>query len=242
MAWRVLARRCPSRSMTVVGDLAQTSSAAGAGAAGGGWEEALRPVLSGTTGSGLDLGRPWHLAQLTVNYRTPRQVMELAGAVLAAGGVDAPVPSSVRDAATEPAAVPVPEAIGGDDWIAAVADVAAAALSRRGEGTVAVVTAPAHRAALAAALRRDARTAAATAPPRGGGAATGVLHVTDVAGVKGLEFDEVVLVEPREIVAAGTRGVNDLYVALTRPTQRLVVLTSQRLPAGLEPLQPGHLG
>ncbi len=236
MAWRVLARRCPSRSMTVVGDLAQTSSAAGAGAVGGGWEEALAPVLSGTTGSGLDLGRPWHLAQLTVNYRTPRQVMELAGAVLAAAGVDAPVPSSVRDAETGPAAVRAPAPAGGDGWLSAVADVAAIALSRRGEGTVAVVTAPERRAALARALRLDPRTAEASAPPRGGGSATGALHVTDVAGVKGLEFDEVVLVEPGEIVAAGARGINDLYVALTRPTQRLVVVAAGALPAGLDVL------
>ncbi len=237
MAWRVLARRCPSRSMTVVGDLAQTSSVAGA-VRGGGWEEALSPVLAGTTGSGLDLGRPWHLAQLTVNYRTPRQVMDLAGAALRAAGVDAPVPSSVRDATTEPVAVTAPGPVGGECWTAEVVDAAAAALARRGEGTVAVVCPPGLRPHLARALRGDPRTADAAAPTTRSGPTTSAVHLTDVAGVKGLEFDEVVLVEPATIVAAGSRGINDLYVAMTRPTQRLVVVTSQPLPAGLEALRP----
>jgi DNA helicase IV len=60
--------------------------------------------------------------------------------------------------------------------------------------------------------------------------------VLGVAEVKGLEFDTVVLVEPAEILAGSPRGVNDLYVALTRPTQRLHVLASAPLPPGLESL------
>ena len=237
MAWRVLARRCPSRSMTVVGDLAQTSSPAGAGSGGAGpggqgaseqgWRAALAPVLAGTTGSGLDLGRPWHLAELTVNYRTPRQVMELAGQVLAAGGVAARVPSSVRDGAEEPVALTAPAPVGGPAWAGAVVAAVRAALGRRGEGTVALV-APAD-------LVGPVRGALGTVPD--------ALSVTDVAGVKGLEFDEVVLVEPAGIVAASLRGVNDLYVALTRPTQRLTVVSAAPLPAGLDVLAaPGAPG
>jgi DNA helicase IV len=60
--------------------------------------------------------------------------------------------------------------------------------------------------------------------------------VLTVHGVKGLEFDSVVLVEPATILKASPRGANDLYVALTRPTQRLRVLTSGELPAGLDTL------
>ena len=50
---------------------------------------------------------------------------------------------------------------------------------------------------------------------------------------KGLEFDTVILLEPAQIVAESPRGVNDLYVAMTRPTQRLTILHSAPLPAGL---------
>jgi DNA helicase IV len=60
--------------------------------------------------------------------------------------------------------------------------------------------------------------------------------VLTVHEVKGLEFDSVVLVEPATILKASPRGANDLYVALTRPTQRLRVLTSGELPAGLDTL------
>jgi DNA helicase IV len=62
MAWRLLARRCPARSMTIVGDVAQVSSAAGTTS----WERALDPVA----------GDRWRLIRLTVNYRTPAEIME----------------------------------------------------------------------------------------------------------------------------------------------------------------------
>ncbi len=229
MAWRVLARRCPSRSMTVVGDLAQTSSAAGAAGAGG-WLGALAPVLAGTTAAGLDLHRPWHLAHLSVNYRTPRQVMELAGAVLAAAGVDAPVPSSVRDADEPPVARPLPAPAGSPAWTAAVLAEVAAAVARLGAGRLAVVGPDALLPALRASAAGSVLAEAVTGPDP-------VVSVAGVAGVKGLEFDEVVLLEPAAVLAASVRGPNDLYVALTRPTQRLVVLSCEELPPGL-----AHLG
>ncbi|ALG14769.1 helicase [Kibdelosporangium phytohabitans] len=69
MAWRMLMRRCPSRSMTVVGDLAQTSDPAGATT----WPDMLRPHVADR----------WELAELTVNYRTPAEIMAVANEVLA---------------------------------------------------------------------------------------------------------------------------------------------------------------
>jgi hypothetical protein len=66
----------------------------------------------------------------------------------------------------------------------------------------------------------------------------GRIDVMTVDDVKGLEFDSVVLADPALIVAESDRGVNDLYVALTRPTQRLTVLHHGDLPPGLEALQP----
>ena len=75
MAWRLLLRRCPTRSMTVVGDVAQTSTLAGATS----WAEVLEPHL----------GRAWQLEELTVNYRTPAEIMAVATEVLAATEEDA---------------------------------------------------------------------------------------------------------------------------------------------------------
>jgi len=234
MAWRVLARRCPARSMTVVGDLAQTSTAAGASE----WEAALEPVLGAGDGAaasrGLDLRRPWRLAQLTVNYRTPRQVMELAGAVLAAAGVSAPVPRSIRDAEVPPRAVRVEGPVGGPAWAAAVVDAVRADLDLLGAGRMVVVAPDAVVADAAAAL-------APALPPgalrRADDPRDAAVTVASVADVKGLEFDAVVLVEPAGVLAQSPRGANDLYVAMTRPTQRLVVVSAAPLPPGLDALE-----
>jgi hypothetical protein len=62
------------------------------------------------------------------------------------------------------------------------------------------------------------------------------VDVLTVDDVKGLEFDSVVVVDPVAIVAESARGINDLYVALTRPTQRLTVLHHGRVPKGLDAL------
>ena len=79
MMWRLLMRRCPTRSMTLVGDVAQVGSAAGASS----WGEVLDRYVPGR----------WRMAELTVNYRTPAQVMQLASDMLAAAGIEAPTPS-----------------------------------------------------------------------------------------------------------------------------------------------------
>ncbi|MEV0679338.1 ATP-binding domain-containing protein [Actinosynnema sp. NPDC050436] len=84
MAWRMVMRRCPSRSMTVVGDLAQTGTPAGATS----WQDVLGPHV----------GDRWRRERLTVNYRTPAEVMDAAAAVLP-GVVP---PTSVRSARTPP--------------------------------------------------------------------------------------------------------------------------------------------
>ena len=98
-------------------------------------------------------------------------------------------------------------------------------------GRLAVIAAEARLPDLAEALATALGALVVAAGPRGLDAPVAVMSVADC---KGLEFDAVVVVEPAEIVAAGRRGVNDLYVALTRPTQRLRVLHSMPLPAGLE--------
>ena len=211
MAWRLLMRRCPARSMTIVGDLAQTSVLGGADA----WADVLDPFVEGR----------WRREQLTVNYRTPRQVMELASAVLRAAGIEAPVPTSPRDGRTEPTAVRV-DASGIE---AAVIAAIRADLDEVGDGTVAVLAAESARDVLDAAVRAAFPDRVATGAADGLDAQVSVLTVRES---KGLEFDTVVLVEPAAVVAASPRGVNDLYVGLTRPTQRLTVVHADDLPPG----------
>ncbi|MFP5334866.1 MAG: HelD family protein [Actinomycetes bacterium] len=212
MAWRLLVRRCPGRSMTVVGDVAQTGSAAGVTA----WADALDPFAEGR----------WSVERLSVNYRTPRQVMDLAAAVMREAGLDVDVPGSAREGTVEPVARRI---TGHGDVAGEVADV----LDTLDEGLVAVVVPDAAAADVAEVLTEklgaeQVRTADEDREAQ--------VTVTTVRQVKGLEFDVVVLLEPAEVVRQSPRGVNDLYVALTRPTQRLVVLHADPLPPGLHTL------
>ena len=203
MAWRVLMRRCPSRSMTVVGDVAQTGDAAGARS----WADVLGPWVADR----------WRLEQLTVNYRTPAEIAAVADDVLAALDAGIEPPTSVRATGEAPRSVPVRELA--DELPAVVAEEAAAV----GDGRVAVL-AP---GALVDGLRALLGTGTDLEEP---------IVVLTVAEAKGLEFDAVVLVEPRQILDASPRGMNNLYVALTRATQRLAVVHSGALPRVLSRL------
>jgi DNA helicase IV len=209
MAWRMVLRRCPTRSMTVVGDVAQTGSPAGASS----WAEVLRPHL----------GDAWRLAELTVNYRTPAEIMAVAADVLAAGNPGAPAPRSVRSTGEEPWAARVPEPALPGRVAEAVAELA------RREGTVGVVVPAARLADVAAAVR--ARVPTAQSGPQAD-MTLGPL-VASPREVKGLEFDSVLVVDPQGILDGGPRGGSDLYVALTRPTRRLGVLHPGPLPGVL---------
>ena len=88
MAWRMVMRRCPMRSMTLVGDLAQTSDPAGASS----WARVLRPYAR----------QGFRVEELTVNYRTPAEIMTVAEPVLAAIDPGLTAPTSVRDAGVSP--------------------------------------------------------------------------------------------------------------------------------------------
>ena len=96
MAWRVLMRRCPSRSMTLVGDVAQTGARAGASS----WGEVLSPYVKPR----------WRREVLTVNYRTPAEIMAVAADVLAEIDPSAKPPESVRESGLAPRAVATDEA------------------------------------------------------------------------------------------------------------------------------------
>ena len=185
MAWRMVLRRCPARSMTVVGDLAQTAAPAGADS----WAQVLDPVAPGR----------WRTARLTVNYRTPKPAMALATTLLPP---TADPPLSVRDSDEHP-------------WYADADRDRLAELVRReteliGTGRVAVIAPPARVAEIAASL--------GLAPGPDLEAPVAVLTPEQA---KGLEFDSVIVADPAGIEQASPRGRADLYVALTRTTRRL---------------------
>lgn len=199
MDWRMLMRRCPSRSMTLVGDVAQTSSPAGAAS----WGDVLHPYVDDR----------WRLAELSVNYRTPAEIMDVAARILAEVAPHQRVPRSVRETGVPPRLRQMETADLVDLLPAAVEDE----LSAADGGTVAVLC-------LASMVDRLRTELAHVATDR--------LTVLSVHEAKGLEFDAVVLVAPADIVDGSERGAHDLYVALTRATQRLLIVSTGRvLPA-----------
>ncbi|MCC7020443.1 MAG: AAA family ATPase [Ardenticatenales bacterium] len=226
MAWRLVMRRCRARSLTLVGDIAQAGSAASAGS----WAEALAPHV----------GDRWRMSELTINYRTPGKVMDAAAAVLRAAGVAVHPPTSVR-AGDAPVFVRLrPDE---PDRVGAVVDVVRAEAAALGDRRMAVIVPRAGEGGAdasgagewAVGPLADAIEAAlpGTVVGRGDSALDATVAVLDPLQCKGLEVDVVVLIEPADLVDASARGVNDLYVALTRPTYRLVVVHGRGLPAGL---------
>lgn len=173
--WQMLLLRCPSRSFTIVGDRAQARHGFTES-----WEERLARV-------GLDRIT---VASLSINYRTPEEVMAEAEPAIRAALPDANVPTSVRSSGVPVLRGPVEELDTiVDEWLAANAD-----------GTACVIGAPRFRPG-----------------PR-------VRSLTPSLS-KGLEFDLVVLVDPEDF-GGGIEGAVDRYVAMTRATKQLVILTS----------------
>lgn len=210
MAWRMVMRRCPVKSMTVVGDVAQTSDPAGATD----WSRALRPHV----------GDRFKLAELTVNYRTPVEIMDVAGGVLSRIDRRLSPPTSVRSSGFDPWTRRVDAEKLGSAIAQAVLDETAA----HDVGQVAVLVPDGRQADILAAIRSRVPDASRDAGP---GHRVAVLAVREA---KGLEFDAVLLVEPAEMVDQSKRGLGDLYVALTRSTQRLGILHTTDLPDGLD--------
>ena len=199
MAWRMLMRRCPTRSMTIVGDLAQTGDPAGASS----WNSVLQPHVDDH----------WRLAELTVNYRTPAEIMAATTDLFTAHHPRLRPPQSVR-------------AVGELPWrhrcsLADLPHVVADIAARHTHGQLAVITLPPHHARLTAAL-------SLTAPAD----VTDSVVVLTPSEAKGLEFDFVVIVDPTGILAAPL-GYNDLYVAMTRATRQLGIVHPGPPPAEL---------
>ncbi|WP_349866604.1 UvrD-helicase domain-containing protein [Leifsonia sp. WHRI 6310E] len=202
MQWRVLVRRCPMRSFTIVGDIAQVSSPAGATS----WAAALQPYFKDS----------WRLEELTVNYRTPAQIAQEAERMAQSAGLPITPTRSVREG----------------DWPirrvnadgATLPDAVVAAVEHdRGidtQGTLAVIAPVREVEAVAAAV------SARYGEHAGRGAAGLNRPIAVLSGyeAKGLEFDAVVLADPGALAAETARGAATLYVAMTRPTQRLTLV------------------
>jgi DNA helicase IV len=212
MQLRVLARRSLSGSMTLVGDVAQATGPT----APDDWKEVLEH---------LPAKRPPTIAQLTVNYRTPMELMDYASRVLAVAQPGARPPESVRSTGVPPSVA----AAAPGTLAAAVADVVRIERAAVGDGMVAVIHPPSIAAELVAALSAAGITAGD--PDHDGLDAPVTLVPVDL--VKGLEFDAAVVVEPAAVVEESGQGLRALYVALTRATKRLAVVHEQPLPRAL---------
>ncbi|GAA2217618.1 HelD family protein [Micromonospora olivasterospora] len=202
MAWRLLMRRCPSRSMTIVGDVAQTGALAGTGS----WADALEPYVA----------QRWRLEELTVSYRTPAEIMAVAARVLAEIDPHLSPPRSVRESGVPPWDRTVPAG----RLAAALTDAAVAEAAALTDGRLGVIVPAGRVDELGAAVVATLPEAAVGEQPE----LESRVVVLTVGQAKGLEFDSVLVADPERIVAESPRGHSDLYVALTRATQRLGVL------------------
>ena len=209
MQCRAIGRRCATGSATVLGDIAQGTTA---------WATASWQQMLGHLGKD-----DADLRVLDTGYRVPREILDFASRLLPQIAPELAAASSVRQ---DPGALTVwPLAPG--ELTDALIIACEEALTR--PGSAAVIAADGQLPALAAAL------AAAGLPhaPLSGAAVGDVITLVPVTLAKGLEFDQVIVVEPAQIAAAESRGLHRLYVALTRAVSRLTVLHAQPLPAAL---------
>jgi DNA helicase IV len=207
MQLRVLARRSLG-SMTIVGDVAQASGHW----APSSWDQVLAHLPS--------VGGPARLTELTVNYRTPGAIMDVAAAVLAEAAPELGMPRSARPGGTPPAVVAT------DDVAAALAGVVRDEQAKG--GTLAVVCAPEDEPRIAATLAEAGITVG-----RDEEGLEEPVSLVPVALAKGLEFDSVIVAEPATIVDNAKFGLRALFVALTRATKRVTIVHSKELPRAL---------
>ncbi|WP_448753034.1 HelD family protein [Actinomyces sp.] len=207
MAWRCLLRRCPSRSMTVVGDLDQKRGHRRPNS----WKQTLGPAARAFNEEFV----------LSISYRTPRALTRIAQAVMAQHGTPVLYPmEAVRD---------VPDCYQvshthKDTLKECVSQIVSAMEERldreegEGKGRICVIV-------------PDAQAQLWHADESGASALDQRVSYLTAAGSKGLEFDSVVVVEPGAIL---DQGSGDLFVALTRATHDLHAVTTTQLPRGME--------
>jgi len=211
MACRAIGRRCTTGSVTVLGDIAQGTTAWATPS----WEQMLGHL--GKSEATLEI--------LTTGYRVPRQILDFASKLLAEIAPELAPAMSIRQ---DPGSLEITQLPSGD-LAAALSDACAEALTR--PGSVAVIAADAQSAEISGVLTKAGLPHAVL----DGEAGDSQLVIVPVTIAKGLEFDHVIVVEPGRIAAAEARGLQRLYVALTRAVSRLTVLHTEPLPASLYP-------
>jgi DNA helicase IV len=216
MQLRMVSRRSLSGSVTAVGDIGQAT---------GPWAADSWDAIT----THLPNQRPIRLVELSVSYRTPAEVMEVASHVLRAAAPSLKPPRAIRHTGVPPVLVETTP----DDLAAKVAAIASELSAELQPGTVAVLSPVSLVAELAIAL--DAAGVMVRNPERDGLGALVSLLPVDLAN--GLEFDGAVVVEPAAVVDESQQGLRRLYVALTRPTRRLAVLHARPLPASLQSMR-----
>ena len=212
MQLKMATRRSLSGAMTIVGDLAQATGPL----APTDWDDVL---------DHLPDRKPSRVIGLSVGYRIPGQIMDLANKVMAAATPTLRAPQSVRIGDASPVFVCASGSLG-----AAVADEVRSITSELPNASLGVIAPDSMIDELSEHL-----TAAGV--NHGTATRTGLdegVTLVPVSVVKGLELDAVVVVEPARIVADHEHGMRSLYVALTRPTQRLSIVHADELP---EPLR-----
>jgi DNA helicase IV len=208
MECRAIGRRCATGSATVLGDIAQGTTP---------WATASWPELLRHLGKDDAV-----LRELTAGYRVPRQILDFASQLLPYIAPELAPASSVRQ---EPGSLAITGVPSGQ-----LPGALAAACGRALEspGSVAVIAADDQIAALGAALAKGGVPHEVL-----GSEEAAQLTLVPVTLAKGLEFDQVIVVEPGRIAAAESRGLHRLYVALTRAVSRLTVLHTGPLPGPL---------
>ena len=218
MQLRMLTRRSLGGSMTVVGDIAQSTGAW----AHADWDEVLEHLPD---------RRPPRRSELTVGYRIPGPSMDLAAKMLPLAAPGLTPPTAVRGDGDEPRFDQV-----ADDLLGHVVRVAQEELRDLGQGNVAIITPTSL-------YQRLADTFEANGVPVGLGPRDGLdqsLTIVPVNLVKGLEVDAALVVEPAAIFDEEPQGARSLYVALTRATRRLRLVHERPLPGPLASDLPDH--
>ena len=218
MDWRMLIRRCPSRSFTIVGDVAQTSALGGTRS----WRRMMDPLFG---------PHNWSLNELTINYRNPKEVSQLACDFASAEGLYISTVNAVRGVADSVRRLTLTdESLLADAVAHQAIDLVRAHVGADGTGRVAIIAPDALLASLRARVYAELRqTLAPKEFERLSSQSSWDEKVTicSTRTVKGLEYDAVMVVQPGRIEEdAPSRIVaaSDLYVAMTRPTQRLLIV------------------
>lgn len=208
MQWSFLAKRCPVKSFTIVGDIAQASAPAAAHS----WAAAMEPLVQDR----------YREEALTINYRTPEQIMDVAHSWAASQQLPYTHTTAVRIGKHAPGRIYTTP----DELNTSISELVAVRLPEQGMMAVIAPSSLKHQVQTSLAQDFSAKLGV------GAGTVEHNLVVLTATEAKGLEFDVVLLVEPMRI--AEESGAGDLFVAMTRATNRCDVIATEQLPPSLQ--------